>query len=96
MNKITDNVYPYCTLHCSNCGPQVKKIDCDEFSPIFIESPTLRLIITVTADYHITIGITYITNTLHNALKDSYERETIDNPSNYITWLKLHFTRIHI
>ena len=74
----------------------MKVIDFDQsYSPV-LSSSTLRMIVTIAATYHLTIGIADVTNTLHNTSKDSYEQQIIDFPPHYLSWFKLHLPTICI
>ena len=56
----------------------MKGIDFDQFYSPVLAAPTLRLIVAISATYHLVIGIADVTNDLHNNLKTSSEREIID------------------
>ena len=54
------------------------------------------MIVDITTTYHLTIGITDITNTFTNTLKSSYECEIIYFSPHYIYWFKFCFPAIRI
>ena len=74
IKNISDNIYPYFLRHCDNGGPQVKGFDFYQSSSLVLTLPTLRLVVNISATYHITICIVDITNAFYNDLKASSER----------------------
>ena len=68
----------------------------DQYSSPFLAANTLRLIINVSAAYHITISILDVTDDFHNNLKASSKREIIDCPHHYTSWFKVRFSTICI
>ena len=74
----------------------MKGLDCDQTPyPVFV-APTFRMIVSIYATYHLTIGIMDVTNALHNKLKASSEREIIDFPHHYLSWFKFRLPNIRI
>ena len=94
--NISGNIYQYHPRHCANGGPQVKAIYFDQSYLPLLTAPTLRLIVAITAVYHLNIGIADVTNAFRNTLKDSSERDIIDFPPHYISWFKLIWSSIRI
>ena len=74
MKNISDNINPYFPRHCANVGPQIKVIEFERSSSPVLASPTLRLIISIDATYHLIIGIADVTNSFHDTLKYSSEQ----------------------
>ena len=75
---------------------RVKSIDFYQyFSPV-LSAHKLRLIVAISATYHLTIGIVDVTNAFQNTLKDSSEPEIIYCSPHYISWFKLFFPTIYI
>ena len=74
IKNISDNIYLYFPRHCANVGPQLKVVYFEQSSCTVLAAPTLRLIISISATYHLTIGILDVTNTFQNTLKASSER----------------------
>ena len=64
IKNITDNIYHYCPHHFTNGGPQVKGVDFYQSTSPVLVAPTLRLIVSIFDTYHLTIGISDITNAL--------------------------------
>ena len=54
------------------------------------------MIIAIATTYHLTIGITDVTNALQNTLKSSSDREIIDCPPHYLSCFKSCFPTIRI
>ena len=74
----------------------MKGIEFDQYSSPVLAEPTLRLNVAIATTYHLTIGITYVTNAFQNTLKAYSECEIIDCPPHKIYWFKLLLPFIRI
>ena len=74
----------------------MKGIYFGQSSSSVLAAPTIRLISTVAATYHLAIGILYVNNSFHNTIKASSEREISDSLPHYKSWFKFRFATFHI
>ena len=74
----------------------MKGIDFSQYYSPVLAPPTLRLVVAVAVDYHLTIGIVDVNIAFQNTLKDSSYHDIIDCPIYYIVWFKLCFPTISI